>query len=184
MKNRAHDLVAYSFRKEETLLFDTNIWLYLFPAPSNPSPAFAPKYSDAFKRIRLAGSPVALDTLILSEYVNRYCQIEWIALHRNRFVNFKDFRQSNAFSSVGQGAATLVRNILKLSSRCDHPLSTLNIEQVLADFESGRCDLNDGLLIETCRLNGWKLVTHDGDCSSGGIDVITTNSKLLAACAL
>ena len=34
MKNKAYDLSTYSFRKGEPLLFDTNVWIYLFPVPA------------------------------------------------------------------------------------------------------------------------------------------------------
>ena len=35
MKNKAHDLANYAFQKDEPLLLDTNVWLYLYPAPSD-----------------------------------------------------------------------------------------------------------------------------------------------------
>ena len=72
--------------------------------------------------------------------------------------------------------------MLKLCARHDHPFATVNIKQVLADFTVGVTDFNDGLLAETCRRNGWKLITNDGDFSTGGIEVLTANSRLLAAC--
>ena len=36
MNNKAYDLASYSFASGEQILVDTNIWLYLFPAPGNP----------------------------------------------------------------------------------------------------------------------------------------------------
>ncbi len=44
MKNKAYDLRSYNFVKDEALLIDTNIWLYLFPAPSENSRGFIDKY--------------------------------------------------------------------------------------------------------------------------------------------
>ena len=185
MRNKAYDLTSYAFSKGEAFLLDTNVWLYLFPAPSDPLPGFASKYSRALKDMLSAGVHLALDALVLSEYLNRYCRIEWTALHKANHPHFKRFRQSGDFASVGQGAALLARNILKLCSRYDHPfqkLSASQVEQVLKDFESGSNDWNDGLLAETCRHHGWKLVTNDGDFTDGGIEVLTGNPKLLAAC--
>ena len=182
MKNKAHDLATYAFAKNEVLLFDTNIWLYLFPAPSNPAPAFTSKYSAALKRMQQVGASLALDVLVLAEYLNAYCRIEWNALHKAKYPQFKKFRQSPQFAAVGAGAALFARNILKLCARHDHPFLKSDIEQVLADFEAGVSDFNDGLLIETCRMNSWKLVTNDGDCTNGGIEVLTSNPKLIAAC--
>ncbi|MBU1235380.1 MAG: PIN domain-containing protein [Gammaproteobacteria bacterium] len=182
MKNRAHDLTAYAFSKGDALLLDTNVWLYLFPAPSNKQPAFAASYSGAFKKMLAAGAHLAMDALVLSEYLNRYCRIEWTALHKAAHPDFKRFRQSADYAPVGQGAALYAKNILKQCARHDHPFASINVAQVVADFESGSNDFNDGLLAETCRINGWKLVTNDGDFTQGGIEVLTTNRKLIASC--
>jgi predicted nucleic acid-binding protein len=129
-----------------------------------------------------AGSRLVMDAMILSEYLNRYCRIEWNALHKVAYPEFKDFRKSAAFLPVGQAAATFARNMLKLCTRHDHPFAAADVTQVLADFEAGSNDFNDGLLAETCRHHNWKLVTGDGDFTVGGIEVLTTNPKLLAAC--
>ncbi len=182
MKNKAHDLSKYAFQKNEPFLLDANVWLYLYPAPSNKPDWRAASYSNALKGILTAGSRLVMDALILSEYLNRYCRIEWIALHKAAQPDFKMFRKSPAFKSVGAGAATYAREMLKLCTRHDHPFSAANVTQVLADFETGVNDFNDGLLAETCRHHGWKLVTNDGDFTSGGIDVLTSHPRLLRAC--
>ena len=182
MKNKAHDLSTYAFSNGEPLLLDANIWLFLFPAPSDTLPIFVKKYSASFKRMLIAKVQLALDAMILSEYLNRYCRIEWNALHLASYPKFKDFRQSSAYISVGQGAALYARNIIKLSTRHDHPFSVADVAKVLTDFESGTCDFNDGLFVECCHHHGWKFVTDDADFTNGGIEVLTSNPKLLRAC--
>jgi len=182
MKNKAHDLASYNFSRGEQLLLDANVWLFLFPAPSDTLPVYVTKYSAAFKQMLSAGAGLALDVLILSEYLNRYCRIEWNALYMSAYPNFKAFRQSSAYASVGYGAAIYARNILKHCTRHDHPFSVSDVTKVLADFEAGTCDFNDGLFVETCLQNGWKFVTNDADFTNGGIEVLTSNPKLLSAC--
>ena len=182
MRNKAHDLSAYAFSSGETLLLDANVWLFLFPAPSDRLPGFATRYSGALKRMLAARTRLALDVLILSEYLNRYCRIEWSALHRTAYPQFKSFRQSSDFASVGQGAALYAHHMLRLCSRHDHLFATADVAQALTDFELGAHDFNDGLLAETCRHHGWKLVTDDRDFTNGGIEVLTTNPVLLKAC--
>ncbi len=182
MKNKAYNLAGYSFQKDEPFLLDANVWLYLHPAPSDGIKLAGLAYSKALKGMLISGSRVILDALVLSEYINRYCRIEWEALHKVTYPKFKEFRKSSDFVSVGQGAAIFANAILGLCSRHDHPFTRANIPQILSDFESGINDFNDGLLAETCRHNGWKLVTHDGDFMNGGIEVLTTNRALLNAC--
>jgi|SRR5882724_12501032 len=182
MKNKAHNLSKYAFAAGERLLLDANIWLYLFPAPSGQPYAHAAGYSAALKQILSAKAHIALDVLILSEYLNRYCRIEWGALYRTKHPDFKQFRKSNDFKVVGPKASAFAKNILSLCSRYDHPFAGINVGQVLIDFESGAQDTNDGFLIESCRKHGWKFITNDGDFIEGGIEVLTNNPKLIAAC--
>ena len=49
MKNKAYDLSTYPFRKGELLLFDTNVWIYLFPVPAARAYRYAVKYSSGLK---------------------------------------------------------------------------------------------------------------------------------------
>jgi predicted nucleic acid-binding protein len=182
MKNKAYNLATYVFQKDEPLLLDTNVWLYLYPAPSDRPTYHAAGYSSALKSMLAAGSRLVMDAMILSEYLNRYCRIEWKALHEAAQPDFKAFRRSALFLTVGQGAATYARGMLRLCTRYDHPFAAADVTRILADFETGTNDFNDGLLIETCRHHGWKLVTNDRDFTTGGIEVLTSHPVLLKAC--
>ncbi len=180
MKNKAFDLSTYTFTKGETLLFDANVWLDLFPAPSGKPSFAAYKYSAALKKMIQSGAQLVLDALILSEYINRYCRIEHQAIAPG--TKFKQFRNSPSFISVGKTAAVHARNIMGLCQRHNHAFATANINQILVDFEVGSNDLNDGLLADACLQHGWKLVTNDADFTNGGIQLLTANTKLLVSC--
>lgn len=182
MNNKAHDLSVYLFRKGEIFLIDTNVWLYLYPAPSSAKILFFDQYSKSLKAMLSAGARLVMDATVLSEYLNIYCRIEWNARHKSRYPRFKTFRNSADFAAVGRPAAIFARSMLKYCTRCDHPFSASDITRILTDFETGSNDFNDGLLVEICRYNNWKLVTNDSDFTSGGIEVLTANRKLLAAC--
>lgn len=181
--NKAHDLSNYAFSKDEPLLLDTNVWLFLFQAPSDSNLAPAPAYSSAFKQILSARAQLAIDPIVIGEYLSQYCLIEFRALFQNKpYKNFKQFRKSPDFATVGPKAVFFAREILKLCSRHDYPFTRIDVTQMLLRVESGLTDANDSLLMESCRHHGWKLVTHDGDCTQGGIEVLTTNPNLIAAC--
>ena len=181
-KNRAYNLAAYSFTCGEPLLLDANVWLYLYPPPSRSHGRIAAQYSAGLKSMQSAGAALILDAVVLSEYLNTYCRIEWRALHQARYPDFKSFRNSPDFEAIGGGAASFARSMLKLCTCHDHPFSAVDIQEVLAGFEAGETDFNDALLAESCRHNGWKLVTNDGDFTSGGIEILTTHPKLLSVC--
>lgn len=179
MMNNIYDLSSYKFSAGETILFDANVWLYLFPAPSATKNPVAYQYSYALKNLITSKAQLALDALILSEYLNRYCRIEYSA--RNTGLQFKDFRNSPHFASVGKAASAQASGIAKLCRLYDHPFGSVNLPELLGNFETGRHDVNDGLLTHVCSKNKWKFVTHDADFTTGGIDVLTANRKLLSA---
>ena len=182
-KNNAHQVSKYIYTKDEVILIDANIWLYLFPAPSGGNNKLTRTYSAAFKVMLSSGVRLAINSLILSEYLNRYCRIEWSALHKTTYSDFKNFRRSSDYSSVGSQASAFASDILKYCFPCDDGFASADVKKILQCFESGEADFNDGIIVDSCRRQGWKLLTHDGDFVHGGIEVLTENQKLIASCS-
>jgi hypothetical protein len=85
MRNRAYDLKTYSFSFGDKILIDANVWLYLYPPPSNSKSTFAASYSRAFATLIQNGATPFIDPMILSEYLNRYCHLEWVANFSSRY---------------------------------------------------------------------------------------------------
>lgn len=181
-KNKAHRATHYAFQAGERILVDANIWLYLQPPAAQPAPGFASRYSAAFANLLAAKAEPVIEALVLSEYLNRYLRLEYDAAWRGTYPRFKDFRLSPDFSPIAQDAVAEARTILTLAAPGATPLPQTDLPAILAETEAGTLDFNDGVLVETCRLHGWKLLTNDGDMTLGGIEVLTTNHKLLAAC--
>ena len=182
MKNRVHNAATYNFQAGESILIDANVWLYLAPPAAQPAPRWASAYSGTFARLLRAKARPLVDCLILSEYLNRYVRIEYEASWKGGYTKFKDFRQSPDGVGVLGAAVAEVAQILKAASARDTPLANMDLASVLTAVQNGVIDFNDGLLIENCRVNGWKLLTNDGDMAVGGIDVLTTNAALLRNC--
>jgi len=182
MKNKAYDLSSYSFISGEQILVDTNIWLYLFPAPGNPPQRFANQYSTAFSNLVSAQAQPVLDPMVLSEYLNRYIRIEWMGNYKSTYPKFKDFRNSLDFTAVVSSAETFAKRIVNFCEIHSIPARELDLNQALVDFSSGKMDFNDALLVDICKKRNLKLMTNDGDFHDGGIDVLTTNPRLLRAC--
>lgn len=90
-----------------------------------------------------------------------------------------------AYAQLALGSSTssiFCKKILKLCSKKDDDFTVANITQILCDFESEIVDYNDGLIANACLCYSWKLITNDEDFTEGGIDVLTTNRKLLNSC--
>lgn len=182
MKNKAHDASSYCFQPGEPILIDTNIWLYLQPPAAQPATSWAIAYSKIFANLLHAKAQPVVDALVLSEYLNRYIRLEYDAAWKVAFPKFKDFRKSADGALILQSAVADIGQILNSASAHDTQLSNIDIPTVLGQVQIGTMDFNDGLLIENCRLNGWKLLTNDGDMTTGGIEVLTKNKHLLQAC--
>lgn len=180
--NRAHDAAHYAFQPDEPILIDANVWLYLQPPAVQPGSRLTAAYSKVYERLLKAKAQPVVDALVLSEYLNRYLRLEYDAAWRSTYPQFKVFRRSVEGIRLAQAAAADVRRILQSATPQDTPLSRSDLSMVLEAVEAGGVDFNDGILIESCRLQGWKLLTHDGDMSVGGIDVLTTNRRLLQLC--
>jgi Predicted nucleic acid-binding protein, contains PIN domain len=182
MKNKAYDLSSYSFSSDEQVLVDTNVWLYLFPAPTGPSNRFATQYSTAFSNLVSAHAQPVLDPMVLSEYLNRYIRIEWEGNYKYRYPKFKDFRNSTDFKTVASAAEIFAKRILSFCQIHSIPANELDLNQALAVFSAGGEDFNDALLVDICKNRNLKLMTNDSDFQDGGIEVLTTNPRLLRAC--
>lgn len=183
MKNKAYNLSSYLFNFEEQILVDTNIWLYLFPAPGNPPQKFASQYSAAFSNLIKAKAQPVLDPMVLSEYLNRYSRIEWEGNYKSQYPKFKEFRNSSDFSTVTSSAKIFAKKIVGFCILHSIPANELDLDQALIDFSTGQVDFNDALLVDICRKRNLKLMTNDGDFQYGGIDILTTNPRLLRTCS-
>lgn len=182
MNNKAYNLASYSFSSGEPILVDANIWLYLFPAPGNSQQFHAQQYSTAFLRLVSAHAQPVLDPMVLSEYLNRYCRIEWEANFKAKYQTFKQFRKSADFQAVVSSAHVFAAKILSFCQVHSVSANELDLNQALADFKSGQVDFNDALLVDICKKRNMKLMTNDADFQDGGIEVLTTNPRLLKAC--
>lgn len=179
IKNKVYDLSSYPFRSGEKVLVDTNIWLYLFPAPGVPEKWFVCKYSLAFKNLLLAGAQPVLDPLVLSEYLNRYIRLVWNGSYKNEYPVFKDFRRSDEFPHIALGAKRFAEKIIGCCAIHSVPPNALDLGQALSNFSSGSSDFNDEILVDICKKSDFKIMTNDGDFLFGGIEVLTANSRLL-----
>lgn len=181
-KNKAFDAAAYTFRQDEHILIDANIWLYLQPPTTQPTPGWAVVYSQVYANLLKAKAVPVIDALIMSEYLNRYLRIEYNARWKDIYPKFKHFRGTNEGLRVAKSAVDDMQIILREAGPRDTKLQNMSLVDVFHGIESGILDFNDGILIENCVSQQWTLLTHDADMITGGIHLLTTNQKLLRSC--
>ncbi len=181
MTSKVIDASRYGFSKEDRVLVDANIWLYLF-GPKPPDSAPARTYSAVLKVLKTAGAELFLDVLVLSEFVNRYVRDQ----HRVLAVpgaaisgDFKTFRDSTDFIPVAEAVQRSVMLIGKFANPIDHMLTKVDLMALLGEFAKGAQDINDELLAEACKVHGLALLSNDADVAQSGITLFTTNPHLL-----
>ena len=180
MSNRTHQVNQYAYSGDDCLLFDTNIWLFLYGPQYSPDNPRVIAYSEAAKRILAAKCHLFIDVLVLSEFVNAWARFEYNRLPGHlRARDFKAFRKSDAFTPVARDTATACRKIIGLCTPVNNGFETLNIAALLSDYETGKLDLNDRVLASLCEDRQFKLVTDDADFYNQNVTILTANQRLL-----
>lgn len=170
---------SYDFAESDVLFVDTNIWFYIY-APQVPDDWKTRVYSKALAKMLTAKCRIFIDALVLSEFINRYARLTYqLSTGVGSTINFKEYRRSPDFKPVAKEIVSSVRRMLKHCQRTESGFSSGNIDQVLSEFGEGDSDFNDQLMIELCKNNGFKLITHDHDFKECGLTVLTANNKML-----
>jgi predicted nucleic acid-binding protein len=98
---------------------------------------------------------------------------------RAKTYNVKSVPVPPSFKTVAGTAVFFARRILDSCLVHDTPGNELDLQQAVAGFESAGLDFNDALLADICKKHDFKLLTNGGDFRFGGIEVLTTNPRLL-----
>lgn len=173
----AREVRKHDFTSSDKLFLDANIWL-LFYGPQNPRDTWVDVYSQAFSRMLAATSPIYIDVLVVSEFINTYARQKW-KLVSPELDQFKDFRRSSEFKLVARDIADDVRRILQHCSRLESGFESLDLGDLLRAYSQGEYDFNDQVITELCKREELTLITHDSDFREIGIPVLTANRRLL-----
>jgi predicted nucleic acid-binding protein len=180
MTAKTLNISSYTFRQTDELLIDANVWLYIY-GPQIPQDQKSINYSNALTNILQAKCSVFIDVLILSEFINRYSRLKCFQDKGSADPNiFKSYRQSSDFNTVAKDITDAVRRIFKHSKCVESGFTSININDLLTDYESKRRDFNDQILVEICKSRSFKLVTHDGDFRDYDITILTANRNMLS----
>lgn len=178
MSNQVYQIEYYRFSSSDSILFDTNVWLYIYGPQGESLPGLRSTYHLALRKIRGAKIPIFIDVLVLSEFINAYARFVYNDLPPGiKPQSFKTFRQSNEFNPIASQIAKDTRRILKKCERIDSGFESADLGGILSVYAVGDADFNDQILAELCKAKNLKLVTHDADFKGKDLTVITANSK-------
>lgn len=170
-------LMEYSFRSDDDVFLDTNVWLSIF-GPHKPGDWRSVSYSEAFSRILNAKSRVHIDILVVSEFINTYARLKWELVGKD-YAKFKDFRRSPAFKDVACDVASDLKSALAHCTWTEHEFSPFDLSAMIDEFAGGDSDINDLAIARICRSHGFKLITHDADFREEDVFILTANKRML-----
>ena len=99
MVDAAFRIDRHMFHAGEKLLFDANVWVFIYGSQYRTSDNRARLYSAAYKRIVEVGCQIFIDAIILSEFVNVLSRLTYNSLPvEKKPQDFKTFRRSAAFN--------------------------------------------------------------------------------------
>ncbi|MBC6477520.1 MAG: PIN domain-containing protein [Hormoscilla sp. GM7CHS1pb] len=180
MSNQVYRIEDYKFSNSDEVLFDANVWLYIYGPTGNRYPRLRAKYTLALRQIRSVGGQIFLDGFVLSEFINAYARFvynEWPLATKPE--QFKSFRNSDEFKPVAKEIVTKSRRLLKKCQQTGSGFESINLDPIFSKYATGGADFNDMMLAELCQTKGLKLVTHDSDFKDDNLTIITANRKLL-----
>lgn len=175
-----HPINDYKFSHIDAVLFDANIWLYIYGPQGERSPKIRDIYTLALRRIRSVKGRILLDGFVLSEFINAYARFFYNELPTaTKPSEFKIYRKSSEFRPVAQKIARQSQKILEKCERIESGFELVDLGVILRHYSAGEADFNDQMLAELCRTKELKLVTHDVDFKGEGLIILTGNPNLI-----
>lgn len=179
------DIRNCKFSGYESIVFDTNIFWYLFGPLHDKDTNFSVReYSSAYKRMLSVGCRLLMLPIILSEYIKLLENFEYrqFQSNSNLSMDFHQFTKMNEYIDV----KTKVYSYLTEIVQCFEPISmsiggTKEERELLQNYYLSEIPINDILIYKACLQKGLSLVTHDHHFSQfkPEIQVYTANNILL-----
>ena len=163
-----------SFNTSDKIIIDANVLIYVYcPLNSAQYDDYISHYSEILEKISKAKASVYVNSLIISEFINRWLRMDF---KKSAFSN-EDFKRDYRASERYRNTMRVILSELKKFYR-QHKVNNIDDNFSNIDFLSYyekdiQNDLNDIIIAENSISNGCKLLTQDGDFSKyGNIKVI------------
>ena len=170
----------FQVKSGDCFFFDNNVWMFLFSPISNANQYQQRAYSNILSQIQSARATIYINSLVVSEYVNRSLRLThalWAqrkAKSGVRFLEFKrDFRPTEDFETAKKDISVEMAEILSITERKPDDFNALNLSDVL---DAKGMDFNDAYYANFCKLNRLILVTDDRDLQQTPLDITILTS--------
>jgi hypothetical protein len=172
------DIKSYSPESSDVFFFDNNVWMYLFCPLASYNQNRQKHYSLFLQTVQGVKCTIFINSLILSEFANRYLRLDfelWKKETKNFKVDFKrNFIGSERYKDTIVEIKINVTKILRICEKSPDNFNLIDLNKVFSHLEN--IDFNDSYYIEMAQLSNWRIVTDDSDFvkyKGHNLDIIT-----------
>lgn len=173
MPNTIELVKNYSIKSGDSFFFDNNIWMFLYCPIGNYKKHQQEKFSKFLEYILHRGNPIYTNSLVLSEFSNRYLKLEYDLLRKDPLNagSYNDYKKkfvgSPQYLSAIAQIKIHIRNILKIATKCSDEFNSINLDEMLNVFTN--IGFNDSYYLHLAKIKNWIIVTDDGDFTNNKI---------------
>ena len=165
--------------KNKKILFDANIWIYIFCEIGESSKFYVHTYSKAFFILLKSKNTIYTDLTVLSEFINRYLRIAFANYKEREGLQYfdykKKYRKTADYKEAWTAVCDIVSNkILSKSQIINSEYNHTSIKKLLRDDQC-ETDFNDNHIVNLCEIEKMYLMTNDSDFKNTNLNVITEN---------
>lgn len=139
--------------------------MYLFCPMGNYNKARQKAYSNFLQSVKSVGATIFINSLILSEFSNRYLRMDFEQWKKEQGVPDLDFKKHFIGTDRYKDTVTEIRQnvkaIMKICEKMSDNFNAINLDNVFTHLTE--IDFNDSYYIEFVPLIRAKLVTDDSD---------------------
>lgn len=178
MANNVLDIKKYSPKSSDIFFFDNNIWMYLFCPLGNYNINKQKSFSAFLQSVTSSRGTIFINSLILSEFTNRYLRMDFEQWKNETKKYNADFK--NDYVGIARYQETVseikrnINEILKFCHKSSDNFNAVNLNKILEHLS--HIDFNDSYYLELANIDNMKIVTDDGDFASydgHDIEIIT-----------
>ncbi len=166
----------YHIKEGDVFFFDNNIWMYVFcPLANFQKGKRQAVYSRFFQYALSRKSHIYINSLVLSEFTNRYLRLDFDICNKNGkpqvFHSFKkDYVGSQQFQKTVGELKSYVSKIMSVCQKSSDEFNAIDFSDMLKLFE--KIGFNDSYYIHLSRMKNWVIVSDDSDFTNNNIPQI------------
>lgn len=172
------DIKKYDPKSSDIYFFDNNIWMYIFCPLGSYNQIKQKHYSNLLQNIQSLKCCIFINSLILSEFSNRYLRMDfelWKKETKNYSADYKlNYVSSERYKETVKEIKNSIHKIMNICEKSNDNFNAIDLNKVLNHFTF--IDFNDSYYVEIANMFKWKFVTDDSDFikyDNHFLDVIT-----------